>query len=501
MTSRTRQLAPVVLLVLGGLGLAFGQGHWSSGAALLAGVALTARFFHGMRARAAVPLFVVAHVLVWEWAYAGMVPLPTFARIGLEAGTSILLSVVFVADAWTRRHQASFATTLVLPCGWVAFDLASARLSPGGTWGSIAYTFADDSAPTIVIAQVASLAGWTGLTFLVAWTASALNWAWDHRRDGARSNRGLAAVGATIAVVLVFGAVRTQTGGDGDLIRVACVVPPNSFVDESLDDLWAYTRGVDRPVPSTERAIARIHASLDEHFDFVERAAAEGVQLVVWPEANPVLTDAEEPALIERASATAIANGIHLGMGMSIFRPASSAPTLNRFVLVDPDGRVAIDFLKATRPPGAGHVKGDGVLPALDTPLGRLSTAICFDLDFPHLIGQAGAADVHVFLAPSNDWRAVRDTHARMARLRAIEQGFALVRPTKDGVTLITDAVGRDVATLALDDNRTGLVVADLDAGRRWTVYATVGDAFGWGCVITFTLLCGIAARSKRETP
>ena len=500
MSDRYRRFRSLLLLLTGSIALAFGQGHWPIGVAVIVGIACIARFFHLTRPLIAVPLFIVAHVLVWEWAYAGMVPLPTPARLGMEAGTSTLLALVFLADRGISRRVTSLPTTLAVPCGWVAFDLASARLSPGGTWGSIAYSFAD----VIAVAQVASVVGWTGLTFIAAWLGSTINWVSERRRDEpGQARRGLAWMLAIVVAVFVLGAVRIITAPSArpaaQPVRVACVIAPNIFNDESLDALWAYTRGVERPDSSVALARARIAESMEEHFALVERAADDGAELVVWPEANPVLTGAEEVVWIDRARETARSRGIFIGMGMVVFRPGTAERTMNKFVLVDPTGDVVIDFLKATRVPGTQHAKGDGVLPALDTDLGRVSSAICFDLDFPHLIAQAGSSGVDLFLAPSNDWFEARAAHARMARLRAIEQGFALVRPTKDGVTLITDSTGRTRGVLTLADNETGTIAVEVPAVHRRTVYAAIGDAFAWLCCIVFVLLCARAAFAPRH--
>ena len=236
---------------------------------------------------------------------------------------------------------------------------------------------------------------------------------------------------------------------------------------------------------------------MHEHFALVEKAAADDSRLVVWPEANAVLTLAEEAEWIERGRQLATTYDMFVGMGLVVFRPASGQGTLNKFVLIDPDGNVAMDQLKATRVPGSLNTKGDGVLSLVETEFGRVSAAICFDLDFPQLIGQAGAARTDLFLAPSNDWLAARDTHARMARLRAIEQGFALVRPTKDGTTLVTDSTGRTRASLTLADDRTGLLVADVPVGHRPTLYAVTGDAFAWSCSF-FALALGVIAVRKK---
>ena len=43
----------------------------------------------------------------------------------------------------------------------------------------------------------------------------------------------------------------------------------------------------------------------------------------------------------------------------------------------------------------------DGIIPVIETPYGRLSTAICFDMDYPAQILQARDADI--MLVPGYD--------------------------------------------------------------------------------------------------
>jgi apolipoprotein N-acyltransferase len=289
------------------------------------------------------------------------------------------------------------------------------------------------------------------------------------------------------------------TGSEGQLVRIACVVAPDTFNDEYLNDVWAYTRGIEVKAESTLRARNRIEQSMQEHFDLVESAVAQKPDIVLWPEANAIMTLAEEAAWIDRARQIASDNQVFIGMGLIVFRPGTGKGTFNKFVLVDPAGNVAMDCLKATQVPGSLNTKGDGVLPIVESSLGRMSSAICFDMDFPQLIAQAGRAQADLFLAPSNDWLEVRDIHAEMARMRSIEQGFALVRPTKDGTTLITDSTGRRVASMILPDDRTGLLVADVPVNHRTTLYALIGDSFGMLCGLGFLLIVGFTVLTKRQ--
>ena len=499
MNSQTTRIQSVLLLFAGGLALAFGQGHWPNGVALMVGIVLWIRFFRVAPPWLAVPLIVVANVLVWEWAYSGMVPMPTPIRIGMFSGISFVFALLYLADRWTHQRLDSLLATLVLPCGWAAFDLLSARFSPGGTWASIAYTFVDHTA----LSQIASLVGWTGVTFVVVWLASTVNWIWDRwDQDPAARRPGWIAVSIVAVAVLGFGIVRLSTGNEGQLVRVACIVAPDTFNDEYLNDLYTYTRGIEVPESSTTRARERIEQSMEEHFNLVENAAAQEPDFILWPEANAVLTLEEESDWIKRAQEMAAEQQVFIGMGLIVFRPGTGKGTFNKFVLVDPTGKVVMDTLKATRVPGSLNAKGDGILPVVESDMGRLSSAICFDMDFPQVIAQAGRAKIDLFIAPSNDWLEVRDIHAQMARMRAIEQGFALVRPTKDGTTVITDSAGRILASLTSPDDRPAMLVADIPVAHRFTLYSLIGDWFGiLGGLgfLSIVMIAGFRGRVKFE--
>ena len=89
---------------------------------------------------------------------------------------------------------------------------------------------------------------------------------------------------------------------------------------------------------------------------------------------------------------------------------------------------------------------------------------------------------------------------ARMTALRAVENGYAIARSARDGFAGIYDPFGRVVAERLV--GRDMLVLsASLPAGGAPTLYALIGDAFGWGCVIVAALLaammlaCGVSAR------
>lgn len=491
----------LILLLLGGACIAFGQGRWPVPvAAWFAPVCLIA-FVRRTPIWLGILAFTLVHAIGWEVAYSGMVKMPIAARWGLFLGLSLTLSLVYLVDRSVSRRFSGFWTTLVFPCGWVTFEYLNGRFSPSGSWASIAYTFTDHSS----LLQIASLLGWTGITFLVGWVASVANWSWDRRRSGQPVRTGTLACASVLIAVLVFGGVRQWTFPVGPTIRVANVVGPSSYrLDgEFQDNVWAYTRGVEIPDTQIELARSQIRRTMVRHMELAERELRNGAEIVVFPEANPSISKAEESDFVAAASRLASKYEAYVGLGLFVFRPQDGLPAENKFVLVGPDGAVVWDYLKAKLVPGSSHVVGDGVLPVADAEFGRLSCAICFDMDFPTLLQQAGKNRTDILIAPSNDWPEVRATHARMAIMRAVEQGLNMVRPTKDGFSLVTDSMGRTIARQ--DTIRPGehVLVADVPVSGVRTVYSVIGDGFSWLCIVVFggALGLSIARRNGRTSP
>jgi apolipoprotein N-acyltransferase len=125
---------------------------------------------------------------------------------------------------------------------------------------------------------------------------------------------------------------------------------------------------------------------------------------------------------------------------------------------------------------------------------------ICFDLDYPGTVRQAGQAGADLLLAPSDDWPAIDPAHSQKAVFRAIENGVALVRQTSQGLSLAVDAEGRVLA--AADYFRTDqqVLVAYVPTHGVPTLYAMVGDGFAWLCVGALVVLSGMALRHSRRS-
>ena len=137
-------------------------------------------------------------------------------------------------------------------------------------------------------------------------------------------------------------------------------------------------------------------------------------------------------------------------------------------------------------------VAGDGVIPHEQTAFGAITSVICFDMDHPVYIGQAGRSGMDVMLVPSWDWRDIVPFHTYMASFRGIEYGFSTVRATGDGLSAAFDYQGR---TLAAANSFTAeqAMIAHVPTHGVKTIYAVIGDLFAWLSMAGFVALVGLA--------
>jgi apolipoprotein N-acyltransferase len=253
--------------------------------------------------------------------------------------------------------------------------------------------------------------------------------------------------------------------------------------------------------PDAERLRGVMAATFDGLLAESARMAEAGADLVLWSEGAVVIQESEEQGHVDRAREIARRHGIHLGLGLVVLEgsgPRDGEPFLkNKLVLISPDGTVAWEYLKANLAPGMEvqwSIRGDGNLLAAKSDVGTITGAICYDLDFPEHVRQAGRMEAGLLLAPSNDWPEIKETHWRMARMRAIENGVPVLRPASSGVSTAIDQFGRILSRVDFYESGGAPLLAAIPVGSINTVYARIGDAWAWICVagvMVLILYCG----------
>jgi apolipoprotein N-acyltransferase len=360
--------------------------------------------------------------------------------------------------------------------------------------------------------QLASIAGIWGITFVMLWLAPVANNLWRSGWSDGRARAGVAVYGLVLGAVVLFGSSRLVFfAPSGGSLRVASVTPPEILDVASPEDLQPIQQimmkqEVDEAQAANVRAI--LESTYERLFEDTRREARAGADLVVWPEGSLISFDEErDEALIEQGRQLASEEEIYLAMTIALLPGASGGPNENRLILLSPAGEVVQTYWKHHTVPVIEEpfaLAGSQRPFVHETASTALGGVICYDMDSPRFIRSAGRDGVDVLLAPSGDWPAIKELHSRMALVRAVEQGFSLVRPANHGLNLVTDYQGRVLGRLdhyATSDRRLSAAVPERGVT---TVYQRTGDALPWLClaltVLFLALLLRHRARPRRSS-
>lgn len=366
--------------------------------------------------------------------------------------------------------------------------------SPFPTWGSPAYT----QVGNLPLMQIVSLTGLWGLVFLMGWAASAVNAVWEEQRSADALKKYILPLVFVLTGVLFYGGARLASAPTSETVRVAGIAPNPK--------LWDYP-----PVQQIAKAAQsereffhqKVQPSLQDLFTRTLQEARAGARLVVWAETAAWIVQEDEALVLKRASQVAQQEGIYLQVGMGVIGRTEAHPyATNYSVLFDPQGRALWNYHKAFPVPigDAAEIKaGERVVPVVDTPFGRWAGIICFDGNTLSFVRQAGKVKADVMFIPADDWLQNRFDHAASHIFRALENGFALVRPTAKGYSVITDAYGRTLASTDYFTTNQPTMVANVPVKGTPTLYAQIGDVFAYLAVACLLVLTAVAAFFKRK--
>lgn len=412
-------------------------------------------------AAAAFAAWVLGGLNMWTY-MRSVAPLPAVAgALVVPAGVFALCVLLFRA---LSRRGATWLAAFGLPAAWTSFEFLLSLTSPHGTFGSLAYTQTD----LLALLQVASVIGIWGVTFLLLLPASAIAAAWNVL-GGQRRFAPLATAVALVALVFALGAVRLQRSSPHPPVTVGLAA-----TDATLDRFDA------------ERAVDALPV-VEDYARRIDVLAGRGAKVVVLPEKFVGVTPAYAAAVENTFGRAAARGGVTVVAGLN--RLGEEA-LRNTAVVYSPTRGVVATYDKVHMVPGweAGYRPGDRPLILPQAAAGgrdpAWGVAICKDLDFPALGRRYGEAAVGLLLVPAWDFGRDGRLHARMAVVRGVESGFALVRTAQRGLLTVSDDRGRVVAEMPSGEGPEALLTARIAPGSGRTPYARWGDWFGWLCLL-----------------
>lgn len=411
-----------------------------------------------------------------------VMPLPAvIAVIGVQ--TLLWGFLVMATRRVVVRYQAWW-TVFVYPILSVALDTLMAALLPDGNFGSLAYSQGD----VLPILQVTSLLGVAGLLFLITLVPSVLAVAIAYGRALRRGWIAYATTALLLGSAIIYGYLRLQSPRAGVETTFGLV-----SVDDSI--------GL--------KASASYAANILQAYDKRATAlAAQGAHVIVLPEKIAMLTPAKASEWQQHFSTLALENHVWLEVGVGI--DDGKSPT-NWAWLFTPDGALAASYEKHHMAPPERHERySSGTGYSVVTIDGHAyGLAICKDMHFASFGRVYGERHTAVMLVPAWDFDYLDGWMAsRITMVRGIENGYTIVRASREGLLTVSDAFGRVLAERKSSAMPGSSLLATVTvADPVQTLYTRIGNLFGWlsvAAAVMFLLVgrgragAGIRSHSNR---
>ncbi|CAG8483740.1 5523_t:CDS:1 [Ambispora leptoticha] len=396
---------------------------------------------------------------------------------------------------------------------WMATWLSYRRHSPFGSWGDWAYTIQGTGD---ALTQSASILGLSGIDFLLAW--------WAH--VGAEFLNEFTNAGAGQDDLISFG---DDDEGTPLLSRDQKEIAAQRSRKKKILSLFAflaiYTYGASRlneiesntePLKTFKVACVLSSPNIDEtpSSAMIKHTAKLVTQakLVLWSESAVPLSSIHEMELL-LTEIKNLTKKHHSNVGVTYTIPTTDNKRLNVLSLIDREGNIIFNYTKTYPVPiaeGYSTKSGPGILPLEEIDvrepkahvplLLNVSAAICFDMDFPSLLAQA--ANANLVLSPAQTWSSrIGLEHLRMASVRAIEQGFWLLRCDAGGVSGLVDDAGRIRNWQVASKGGVQDFLWDLPlTEKRTTIYSQYGDWASLAILALIALLTVAPGRYVEKT-
>lgn len=423
------------------------------------------------------PIQFVVNLIVWK----NIIPLPSPVYQIVAFITALFFILPLLIDKFLHSRTKGVASILVYPLALVVFQFILHTISPSGTFGSIAYT-----QNNLYLLQIVSITGIWGIIFLFGIWGSFLNHIYEHYREPKEIRKAIFVFLLLFVLPVSLGVVRLLTGVHHDpYIKVAGIYHEFEF-SKSIKD---HKKEFDKASLISQNYL----------LDQTSAVAENGANIVIWQEAALLVRHEKVKHLIDKLSVIAKENHVHICAAMMVVPDDyPSQQSTNEVVWINSVGDKAFEYIKAFPTPAENVISGESVLPLIETEFGNISVAICFDMNFPGYIQQAGKNKTDLLFVPANDWLEITPYHARLAGFRAIENGFNLFRVSGNGYSVAYDCYGRELASFNSFKENCHHLFALIPLGCCKTIYARTGDLFVW--VSLFLFLC-FGIRSFRVKP
>jgi apolipoprotein N-acyltransferase len=400
-------------------------------------------------------------------------PLAIFFTVLLPLICALIVLLVRKIVLQTRTGWSAFA----FPVFWCVFEFLLFRFSPDGTAGSIAYSQSN----FLPVVQIASVTGILGISFLITLFPSVIAIGSHFRFKKMKGLLGIAFL--LILISLIFGSVRLKIKSqNGAEITAGLAVLEEKYHSET-----------DHPDTAKEMKTANLYAGE------ITRLAQQGAQVVVLPEKIVNVTSATEAAMKSIFLNAAASNHIAIVAGYT--QLTNNNIKLNKALVVSGKGELLSDYQKVNLFEGearAGFVPGKEIS-VFDLNSLASGVAICKDMDYSGFIRKYDKNNTVVMYVPA--WDFIKDgwLHSRMAILRGVENGYAIVRTARQGQLTISDYRGEVLYEASCTNNKAATLTGKFALTTTKTIYSQFGDWLGYLVLVGAIIFILLRVKPKKS--
>jgi apolipoprotein N-acyltransferase len=461
-------------------------------------------FWFGWLSGTAAYLAILVWVTIVMQTYGGL-PLVISLLLLLLLAAYVGLYVALFASGWRwfddRWPRWSW---LLAPMLWVALEWVRGHLLSGFPWALFGYSQYRE----LPLIQIADLTSVYGVSFLLVLAnialVSVIHGYPAGRTPSARERTMARLLPPAVALLLIGGALGY---GQWRMAAVNASLTPGLRVGLIQGNISQEAKW--NP--------AMRQSTMERYEQLTREAAAQGAELIVWPEASaPFLFD-DEPDYQRTIRSLAIETQSYLLFGSPAIAHGFRIPALlNSAYLINPDGSTQARYDKLHLVPfgeyvplgpllgfvnklvsGIGDfIPGAGPVP-MDVKGRQLGVAICFEIIFPDLVRQSAQTGAQIMATITNDaWfgrSAAPLQHFSMAVFRAIENRTPVIRAANTGISGFIDPTGRIGPHSGLFIE--AALVDSIRISSLRTFYTRAGDIFAIGCGILVAAVILIGRR------
>lgn len=433
-----------------------------------------------------------------------VIPMPVLPVFVMMFFFSTIGLIPFVIDRIVYKRLPDWVITLVFPTSYTLFAYLLDS-GPQGTWGNSAYT----QYSFLPLMQIASVTGIYGINFLICWSASFLNYAYEKYETKEQMHKLSFLMPVFLFFSIGFGMRQLSVQSDSKgSTRMATLTMDNldvikqmyeSETGESIELPTEFSQS-DPIVSELQKGIvgfmakpgldkfkpvySKMDSILEKYISATRTAADAGAKIITWSEAAISNIKSREKIYEQKLSNLADELDIYLFFPTAVFHPEKVGKEElyieNKVLTFSPEGELLNTYFKNIPVMGVEpSFPGDGIIPVIETVYGNLSPIICYDADHPQLIAQIAQKATDLLVVPTGDWKAISPYHTYMAAVRCIENGVSMIKATSNGLSAMIDDKGRILASVDFfTDEDVKAIIYDMPVQSSETLYSKTHQVF-----------------------